>query len=166
MNFKGINWLKILKNVSIAICSILVLCLFMGLIGLSVKVISGPVQSGGTVLQGPFLFGVFVLSLLVLGWLFTLSGVLLGGYLVYHTKRDPYDPFLRTGFEKGQSFNLDDPAGDLEDPAVNTMAFGVPGTDGNKSGPTFAANNDFLEQISSSLAEQASAMAIKKKADA
>jgi len=41
------------------------------------------------------------------GWASTLSGVALGGWLVYRTKRDPYDPlFLGPG--KGDSFNLDD----------------------------------------------------------
>ena len=36
----------------------------------------------------------------------TLSGVAVGGWLVYRTKRDPYDPlFMPT--QKGESFNLD-----------------------------------------------------------
>lgn len=43
----------------------------------------------------------------ILGWLATLSGVAVGGWLVYRTKRDPYDPLFPSN-QKGDSFNLDD----------------------------------------------------------
>ena len=45
---------------------------------------------------------------IALGWLFTLSGVITGGYLVFHTKRDPYDPFMKVREPKGEVFSLDE----------------------------------------------------------
>jgi len=46
-------------------------------------------------------------AIMLLMWLATLSGVAVGGWLVYRTKRDPYDPLFMTN-QKGDSFNLDD----------------------------------------------------------
>ncbi len=40
-------------------------------------------------------------------WIATLSGVIIGGFLVYRTKRDPYDPLFPAS-QKGESFNIDD----------------------------------------------------------
>jgi hypothetical protein len=41
------------------------------------------------------------------GWLSTLSGVALGGWLVYRTKRESYDPLVGPQ-PKGEAFNLED----------------------------------------------------------
>jgi len=113
------------------------------------------------------LYGVFVLSLLVSGWLSTLSGVIVGGYLVYRTKRDPYDPFIRTGLEKGQSFHLDDREADMTEKVMQGLgvpATGVPGGKmKDKSGPSLAAGNAFLDQISTQLSKEAAAEALATK---
>ncbi len=50
-------------------------------------------------------------------WIATLSGVALGGWLVYRTKRDPYDPLFPSN-QKGESFNLDDGLGTGQDVPV------------------------------------------------
>ena len=42
------------------------------------------------------------------GWITTLSGVVLGGYLVFHTKRDPTDPFITVRQPEGEVFNIED----------------------------------------------------------
>ena len=39
-----------------------------------------------------------------------MAGVMLGGWLVYRTKRDSYDP-LFTGQGKGEAFTIDDGLG-------------------------------------------------------
>lgn len=44
----------------------------------------------------------------IAGWLCTLSGVALGGWLVYRTKRDPYDSMFSRADNTGASFNIDD----------------------------------------------------------
>jgi len=48
-------------------------------------------------------------------WLSTISGVALGGFLVFKTKRDPYEPLFSAN-SKGESFNIDDDLnmGDVE----------------------------------------------------
>lgn len=61
-------------------------------------------------------------SILIFFWIltiaFALGGVILGGWLVYRTKREPYEPMLR-GSSKGEAFTipLDDeiPESKLED---------------------------------------------------
>ena len=161
---KNLNWLKIGKIVGISIFIFALLCLFTGVAVGVVKVLAwGIVQPQGAAYGGLLLVGVFVVSLLGLGWLFTITGVTLGGYLVYRTKRDPYDPFIRTGLEKGQAFNLEDPASELEDQVLNGLGFGVPGGEPDKGQPTKAANNAFLDQMSSKLVDAANSMAVKKK---
>jgi len=49
-----------------------------------------------------------VLLCFTAGAFFSLSGVFLGAFMVYRTKRDPYDSFVRFREPKGQAFNLDD----------------------------------------------------------
>ena len=49
-----------------------------------------------------------VLLCFAAGAVFPLAGVFLGAFMVYRTKRDPYDSFVRFKQPKGQAFNLDD----------------------------------------------------------
>jgi len=75
------------------------------------------------------------------GWLSTLSGVALGGWLVFRTKRDTFEPLFRTGADKGDSFNIDDDFNIVEEaPAVLH-----PGTE--------KANENFIKQFSEKLAK-------------
>jgi hypothetical protein len=46
---------------------------------------------------------------MICGWLFTLSGVFVGGLFVFRTKREPHEPFLPLKQPKGVAFNLEDP---------------------------------------------------------
>ncbi len=69
------------------------------------------------------------------GWLSTLSGVALGGWLVYRTKRDPYDPLFSSS-GKGAAFNIDDDLGRDEPETPKATA---------------KANKDFMAQFTEDL---------------
>jgi len=69
------------------------------------------------------------------GWLSTLSGVALGGWLVYRTKRDPYDSLFSANDNNGEVFNLDD---DLAQDIP--MQQDIPE-------PTAKAHNAFMDQF-------------------
>jgi hypothetical protein len=49
----------------------------------------------------------------LLGWIATLSGVALGGFLVFRTKRDRYDALFSSGAPKGEAFSLEDDGTDV-----------------------------------------------------
>jgi len=84
-----------------------------------------------------------VLLTFLAGWLSTLSGVALGGWLVYRTKRDPYDPlFASQG--KGEVFNIDDDFNISDDDKTTT---GLPK-------PTKKANEAFVQKFADDLAEK------------
>lgn len=51
----------------------------------------------------------------VLSWICTLSGVALGGFLVFRTKRDSYEGLFQAQSLAGQAFNTDDGFG-FDDP--------------------------------------------------
>lgn len=87
----------------------------------------------------------FIISLFCLGAVFTLGGVALGGWLVYRTKRDPYEPMFG-GTGKGDSFNLDDGLDVGDDPATSA---GLPGV-------TEKANSNFIKQFAENLADKVS----------
>jgi len=76
----------------------------------------------------------------IAGWLSTLSGVALGGFLVYRTKRDPYDQLFSRD-SKGSSFNIDD---DFEQ--VEPQNPDLPKA-------TAAANSNFINQFAEKLAK-------------
>jgi len=80
----------------------------------------------------------------VLGWISTLSGVLLGGWLVYRTKREPYDA-LFAGQQKGEAFNIDD--------ELNTL--NTEPSSAQMSASTQKMNDKFVDQFASRLAGQA-----------
>ena len=48
-----------------------------------------------------------IIVVFLVGWVTTLSGVALGGWLVYRTKREPYEG-LFTGDKPGDAFNIQD----------------------------------------------------------
>ena len=75
------------------------------------------------------------------GWLSTLSGVALGGWLVYRTKRDSYDSLFSRD-NKGASFNLDDDFS-TEEPVNPDLPKA-----------TAAANGDFMNQFAEKLAKR------------
>ena len=75
------------------------------------------------------------------GWLSTLSGVALGGLLVYRTKRDAYEPLFSRNSE-GASFNIDD---DFEQ---------VEPTNPDLPKATAAANDNFVNQFAQRLAKK------------
>lgn len=79
------------------------------------------------------MFYLFIISLFCLGAIFALGGVALGGWLVYRTKRDPYDP-LFSGNGKGMAFNVDDGMTLTDDPVVLSPA-------------TEKANDSFVKQF-------------------
>ena len=74
------------------------------------------------------------------GWLSTLSGVALGGFLVYRTKRDPYDQLFSRD-SKGSSFNIDD---DFEQIKPENQELPK---------ATAAANSNFINQFAEKLAK-------------
>jgi purine-cytosine permease-like protein len=75
------------------------------------------------------------------GWISTLSGVALGGWLVYRTKRDPYDSMFSRE-RQGASFNIDDDFDRVDD--------------SNPELPeaTTKANNAFINQFAERMAKK------------
>ena len=52
----------------------------------------------------------YFILIFICGWVAAITGVALGGFLVFKTKRDPYEPlFTKNG--KGEAFNIDDDLG-------------------------------------------------------
>lgn len=57
-----------------------------------------------------------IILFIIIGWAATLSGVALGGFLVFRTKRDQFDRlFSNGGTPKGDAFVLDDGGTDPTD---------------------------------------------------
>lgn len=52
----------------------------------------------------------------ILAWVCTLSGVALGGFLVFRTKREGYEQMFSVKPPEGQAFNTDDGFGDFFKP--------------------------------------------------
>jgi hypothetical protein len=82
-----------------------------------------------------------MIAVFLAGWLSTLSGVALGGWLVYRTKRDPYDPLFPSGSNTGSSFNIDDDLSQVEEESIP----GMPKV-------TAKANTAFVQQFAEELA--------------
>jgi len=82
----------------------------------------------------------------ILAWLCTLSGVALGGFLVFRTKREGYDSLFRAKPPEGQAFNLED------DYSFESVA-----ATGNTEIPNTLdeTNSRFMEQFAESLANKA-----------
>ena len=80
----------------------------------------------------------------LLAWISTISGVALGGWLVYRTKRDSYDPLFSRG-KAGEVFNIED---DL------TVFDGSPSS-ASLPKATASANDAFVQQFADRMAEKA-----------
>ena len=82
---------------------------------------------------------------LALGWAFTLSGVALGGWLVYRTKREPYEG-LFTGDKPGEAFNIQDDFDHMEEVATTKIPE-----------PVAKANDAFVNQFAQGLGDKPNA---------
>lgn len=80
----------------------------------------------------------------VLSWISTVSGVALGGFLVFRTKREAHEGFLQAREPAVDSFNLD--AGWEDEPVKSTAT--IPK-------PVETANNAFVQQFAETLADKA-----------
>lgn len=80
----------------------------------------------------------------ILAWICTLSGVALGGYLVFRTKREGYDPLFQVKPPEGQAFNLDDDYSFDQAPRKTEIPK-----------PVDEANSRFMEQWAETLADKA-----------
>ena len=81
----------------------------------------------------------------ILAWICALSGVALGGFLVFRTKREGYDPLFQTKQPEGQVFNIQDGL-DFRDAPVSTVVF---------PREVQVAQDRFTEQFAQSLADKA-----------
>ena len=83
-----------------------------------------------------------LLTAFFLAWVSTLSGVALGGFLVFRTKRDTHEALFQTKPPQGEAFNIDDGFGD--EPVKSTAE--IP--------KTVQEHHDrFVEQFAETLAE-------------
>lgn len=89
--------------------------------------------------MSPWVLIIFFLA----GWLSALSGVALGGWLVYRTKRDSYEPFFTAGRNAGEAFNIEDDFGQVPDKNVELPK------------ATEMANDAFVKQFAEDLAGKA-----------
>ena len=88
----------------------------------------------------------------VIGWFCTIISVGLGGFLVFRTKRESYEPFLRKGSEaEGSAFNVYDPLQEEDPVSYYTQT----GTD--PSDILYSNSNKFAEQFAENLATRAEA---------
>ena len=88
-----------------------------------------------------FATATYLLLYTVLGWFATLTGVALGGFLVYRTRRDTDDPLFASQKErKGEAFVIDDGL----DPDVSQEPTPIQEEIG-------AINNRFVDQFASRL---------------
>lgn len=92
-----------------------------------------------------------ILVAFVLAWLCSLSGVALGGFLVYRTKKETYEPFFPKKEDgEGKAFNVYDPlAPDNDEDEVYTSVNNDP------SDILYSNSNRFAEQFAESLATKA-----------
>jgi hypothetical protein len=87
--------------------------------------------------------GMGLILVLLFSWLATLSGVALGGFLVYRTKRDSFDPLFSKP-EKGEAFNIVDPFNMQDVPSATRIP-----------PETREANDRFLDQFADEVADRA-----------
>lgn len=81
----------------------------------------------------------------LLAWICTFTGVALGGWLVYRTKREVHEGLFQTREPVGESFNLDD-GFDEDEPFPSKVT--IPQ-------PVATANDAFVQQFAETLADQA-----------
>lgn len=89
----------------------------------------------------------------VIGWFCTIVSVALGGFLVFRTKRESYEPFLKKGAEaEGSAFNVYDPL-QGEGHADSAEYYTQTGLDPSEI--LYSNSNKFAEQFAESLATRA-----------
>ncbi len=81
----------------------------------------------------------------ILAWICTLSGVALGGFLVFRTKREGYDSLFQVKQPEGKAFNIEDGL-DFGEPPASKVAF---------PREVQEAQDRFMEQFAQSLADKA-----------
>ena len=81
----------------------------------------------------------------VLSWLCTLSGVALGGFLVFRTRRDSYEPLFPGKQPPGEAFNVEDDV--LFTPKEESSKAEIPR-------PVQSNNDAFMQQFAETLAER------------
>lgn len=81
----------------------------------------------------------------ILAWICTLSGVALGGFLVFRTKREGYDNLFQVKPPEGDAFHLDD------------LGFDDPPPASKSEFPTEIRQQQdrFMEQFAETLAQKA-----------
>jgi len=85
-----------------------------------------------------------MITAFVLAWLCTLSGVALGGFLVFRTKRDQ-EPLFRSPPAEGDGFNVLDGETEMVDREIPTSRAHIPK-------PVQDANDLFVQQFAERLA--------------
>lgn len=85
---------------------------------------------------------------LIFGWISSMSGVALGGFLVYRTKRENYEGLFQAREPAGDAFTLNDDFDDAQK-SIKSSA---------KIPPSVAAANDaFVQQFAETLADKEAA---------
>jgi len=95
-----------------------------------------------------------------MAWICTITGVALGGYLVFRTKREPHEGFFQVQPEAGEAFNLTEDSGGFpaDDIPIKSSAK-IPD-------PVQRQNDAFVQQFADSLADKAEAENISTLKDA
>ena len=63
-----------------------------------------------------------IILVFITGWIATVSGVILGGFLVFRTKREQYDPLFSSGKPpKGEAFVLGDDGTEVQPTEIPDM---------------------------------------------
>lgn len=81
-----------------------------------------------------------------LSWICTVSGVALGGFLVFRTKRESYEGLVQVKQPSGDAFNLDDGLG-FSEPLKSSAELPK---------PIATANDAFVQQFAETVASRAS----------
>jgi len=84
-----------------------------------------------------------MIAAFILAWISSISGVALGGYLVFKTKREHYESLWSPGGQSGDSFNIEDDIGDMP---LHTSGAEIPR-------PTEEANDAFVEQFAEKMSK-------------
>ncbi|WP_289020395.1 hypothetical protein [Desulfobacter postgatei] len=86
-----------------------------------------------------------VIVVFLAGWITTISGVAMGGWLVYRTKREPYEG-LFTGDKPGDAFNIPDEFEHAQEMVATKIPEAVE-----------KANSSFIDQFAQAMTEKPNA---------
>lgn len=89
-----------------------------------------------------------VLMVFLIGWISTLSGVAMGGFLVYRTKRENYEGLFQAREPAGDAFTLNDNFSEAPEPIKSSAT--IPP-------PVASANDAFVQQFAETLADKGAA---------